>query len=92
VSSPPIDLARGELHLARLAPWGPYVSATSSGDPIPQRGATDTPDGAGYASAVEAGWVWQPTTQEHAESGADGLVEESALPAWARELAQQSKR
>ncbi|MDB4994680.1 MAG: hypothetical protein JWM74_2112 [Myxococcaceae bacterium] len=88
VASPPIDLARSELHLARLAPWGPYVSATSSGDPIPHRGATDTPDGSGFAAAVEAGHLWQPATQEYAESGADGLVEESALPAWVRKLVE----
>ncbi len=93
LGTPPAELARAELRFIRLAPWGPFLSATWTGDAIALRGASDGPDGSEYAAAVEAGYVWRPDeAPQTGESVAEGLVAETALPSWVRELTRTSER
>jgi hypothetical protein len=79
--------ARAEVHLVRLAPHGPYLSAEARGDAIPRRGASGQPDD--YAKAMDDGQVWHPAlTPDEGEHDVEGRVAEAKLPAWVRAAAE----
>ncbi len=79
--------AHAEIHLVRVAPYGPYLSAEGRGGVIPRRGASGHPDD--YAKAMDAGQMWCPSlSPDEEEHDADGRVAETNLPAWVRAAAE----